>query len=55
MSRAEKRYNWIEDIIAWGHGKYQREELKRLNMPALEEIHSKVCFDRLLEINSIKK
>ena len=28
MGRLEKRYCWIMDILAWGHGKYTEEQLE---------------------------
>ena len=52
--RLERRYNWTQDILAWGHGKYTQEELDRMTMPELRELHSKVYLERLGEINAIK-
>lgn len=55
MNRLEQRYNWIHDILAWGHGKYTEDELKSLTMPELGAIHSKVYYQRLAEIQAIHK
>ena len=51
MSRAEKRYLWTEDIMAWGHGQYTREELNKLAMPELFEIHNRVYIQRIGEMH----
>jgi len=53
MGRLEKRYCWIMDILAWGHGKYTKEQLEQLTMPELAEIHSQVYNQRLDEIQSV--
>lgn len=53
MNRLEMRYNWIADILIWEHGKYTEEQLNKLNMPELAEIHSKAYLHRLEEINKI--
>ena len=53
MNRFEQRYNWTQDILAWGHGKYTEEQLKKLTMPELGDIHHKVYMERLSEINAI--
>lgn len=42
MNKLEMRYNWIADILIWEPGKYTEEQLNKLNMPELAEIHSKV-------------
>lgn len=53
MGRLEKRYCWIMDILAWGHGKYTEEQLEKLTMPELAEFHSQVYHQHLEEIQSI--
>lgn len=53
--RLEKRYNWTQDILAWGHGKYSEAGLRRMTMPELGELHFKVYMQRLSEINAIRK
>lgn len=55
MNRLEKRYNWTQDILAWGHGQYTADELDKLTMPQLGELHFKIYMQRLDEINAIRK
>ncbi len=55
MGRLEKRYCWIMDILAWGHRKYTEEQLEKLTMPELAEIHSQVYHQHLDEIQSIHR
>lgn len=45
INRAEEKYNMIEDIIAWGYKKYQREELERMTMPELFEVHNSAYYE----------
>jgi len=54
-NRAEKRYLMTEDIMAWGHGKYSREELAKMNMPRLGEVHMAVYMDKISEIQAIRR
>lgn len=55
MNRLERRYNWTQDILAWGHGQHTEEELKKLTMPELGELHFKIYMQRLSEINTIRR
>lgn len=55
MNRAEKRFNWTEDILAWCHGKYTREQLDAMTLPEVGNIHFEMYMQRLSEINAIAK
>lgn len=55
MGRLEKKYNFIMDILAWCHGKYTKEQLEKMTMTELFEIHNNCYWDRMGEINRICK
>lgn len=50
MSRAEKRFNWTEDILAWCHGKYTREQLDAMDLPTIGTIHAEMYMMRIREM-----
>ena len=52
--RLERKCRMVEDIIAWSHGAYDRNELQKMTMDKLGEIYSKVYFNRIREIQTIK-
>lgn len=54
MNRLEKKYMFIENIVAWGHGKYSKSDLEQMTIAELLETHSKVYNQRLTEINTIR-
>lgn len=50
MCRAEKRFLWTEDILAWCHGEYTREQLDAMTLPDLGTIHAKMYMQRRQEM-----
>lgn len=51
--RLERKYRMIEDIVAWGHGVYDRSELQKMTMDKLKEIYSQVYFNHIREISVV--
>lgn len=52
-NRLEGKYLMIEDIVAWGHGAYNRSELQKMSVDKLKEIYSRVYFNRIREISVV--
>ena len=55
MNRLEKKYNFIQNIIAWSNGKYKQEHLQKMNMTALFELHNNLYLKRISELETIRK
>ena len=55
FSRFEARFIWTKDILAWCHGEYTEEQLNQLTMAELSEIYNKVHYQRIAEIETIRK
>lgn len=55
FSRFEARFIWTKDILAWCHREYTEEQLNRLTMPELLEIHNKVYYQHIVEMETIRK
>ena len=53
--RLEARFIWTKDILAWCHGAYTEEQLNQLTMADLSEIYNKVHYQRIAEIETIRK
>ena len=53
--RLEARFIWTKDILAWCHGEYTEEQLNRLTMPELSEIHNNVYYQHIVEMETIRK
>lgn len=53
--RLEARFICTKDILAWCHGAYTEEQLNRLTMPELSEIHNNAYYQHIAEIETIRK
>ena len=50
MGRAEKKYLLLQNIIAWGNGKYKERDLYSMTIPELEKIYNYLYFKKLSNI-----
>lgn len=50
MGRLEKKYLWIQDILAWSNGKYKESNLNNMTMPELFKIHNKLYCKKMSKI-----
>ena len=55
MNRFEKRYNQTMCILAWCHGKYTEDQLSSMAMPELCEVYNTTYYQRLVEMNTIRR
>lgn len=44
-SHMEERYNLVEQILVWGHGKYTRESLNEMTLDTIREIYNKLYLE----------
>lgn len=51
----EKRYNQIKSILAWSHGEYAEEQLRKLPGSELSGVYNRIYNQRIVEIETIRK
>ena len=50
MGWSEKKYLLIQNIIAWGNGKYKERDLYSMTIPELEKIYNYLYCKKLSNI-----
>nr|DAV19046.1 MAG TPA: hypothetical protein [Caudoviricetes sp.] len=51
----ETHYNQIKSVLAWSHGEYTEEQLRKLPASKLSEVYNRIYYQRIVEIETIRK